>query len=72
MKRRSLKHHLMVGDLIRTPDRQIYKVIDKQDKHFVCFNITDTEEFGTYKQEFYYNIEMMIYRRYTDNYDPEL
>ena len=60
---KSLKKFLKVGDTVITPNLEMYKVTQLEERAFICI-----KPLMSYHQTFYYNIEMTILREVAKNY----
>ena len=66
MKKASVKKHLKVGSIIMVEIGYFYKVIELLDRKFKCVLLETSNEI--FLQEFYYNIDMIVFNESIRNY----
>lgn len=59
--KKAIKKYIQVGSLIRTDANEIFEVTLLKEKTFECKNILYQESELEITQEFYYNIDMVVY-----------
>jgi hypothetical protein len=67
MRKESVKKHIKVGSIIEIECGYIYKVIELKERKFKCILINHLSE-NIYYQEFYYNIDMIVFNETIKNY----
>lgn len=65
--KKSIKKYIKVGCLIRTDCNEIYEVTLLKEKTFECKNILFAGSELENTQEFYYNIDMVVYKYEASN-----
>ena len=67
--KKSIKKQIEIGAIIKPKDcTHFYKVTELFERKFKCEMITDDEDWISWQQEFYYNIDMEVYNLVAANY----
>lgn len=66
-KRKNLRLYIKEGDIIRTPDNELYEVLFLSKDNFQCRNILFIGSDHEIIQRFNYNTPMVIFREYSRN-----
>jgi len=68
--KKSIKKHIEIGDIVKPKEsgNLYYMVVELMKRKFKCKMITNDEDWQNWEQEFYYNIDMRVYKMVCANY----
>jgi len=65
MKKKSIKKHLKVGSVIRTSQNAFWLITCLLENKFQCKPVDYIDTELEFTQEFYYNIDMIVFKQQT-------
>ena len=66
--KKSIKKFIQVGNIIKTKDNLFYEITKLYERKFECKMIFADDLWDGHKQEFYYNVDLKVYKMIATNY----